>query len=122
MSIPSDHFTIYAACPLKNRPAANLVKPSNSMIRRVAFSKAILAGVLGALAWEAVARALILLGVPLVDIIQMLGTAVWSQSPSQIWWPTGMLLHAGIGAIWAIFYAYFFWSELPLKPIYQGLA
>jgi hypothetical protein len=92
------------------------------MIRRVAFPKAILAGVLGALAWEVIARVLITFHVPIIDMVQMLGTAVWSKSPSQLYYPTGLLIHAGIGAIWAIFYAYFFWSELPWKPVYQGLA
>ena len=91
------------------------------MIRRVAFSKAIFAGVLGALAWEIIARVLITLHVPIIDMVQMLGTAVWSNSPSELYYPTGLLMHAGIGAIWAIFYAYFFWSELPWKPIFQGL-
>ena len=32
-----------------------------------------------------------------------------------------MLLHLLVGAIWAVFYAYFFWSVLPLRPALQGL-
>jgi hypothetical protein len=39
------------------------------MIRRVAFGKAIVAGALGALAWEALARLLIFLGIPLFDLV-----------------------------------------------------
>ena len=36
-------------------------------------------------------------------------------------WLAGMLLHLIVGAIWAVFYAYFFWSVLPLRPVLQGL-
>src|SRR3954447_25904635 len=32
-----------------------------------------------------------------------------------------MTLHLIVGAIWAVFYAYFFWSVLPLRPVLQGL-
>jgi hypothetical protein len=39
------------------------------MIRRVAFEKAIVAGAVGALAWEVVVRVLILLGLPLFDLV-----------------------------------------------------
>src|SRR4051812_25745885 len=36
-------------------------------------------------------------------------------------WIVGMTLHLLVGAIWAVFYAYFFWSALPLRPVLQGL-
>ena len=32
-----------------------------------------------------------------------------------------MALHTLVGVIWAVFYAYFFWSVLPLRPVWQGL-
>ena len=32
-----------------------------------------------------------------------------------------MAVHLLVGAIWAVFYAYFFWSVLPLRPALQGL-
>lgn len=92
------------------------------MIRRVAFDKAIGAGVAGALAWEAVARALIALGLPLADLVRFLGTMVFPHSPAWMWWPMGLVLHASVGAIWAIFYAYFFWSSFSWPPALQGLA
>jgi hypothetical protein len=38
-----------------------------------------------------------------------------------VWWPVGMAMHATVGAIWAIFYAYFFWSTFDLRPVVQGL-
>jgi hypothetical protein len=92
------------------------------VIRRVAFRKAVLAGVTGALAWEAVVRALILLGFPLGDLVRFLGTMAVPHSPPWVWWPTGLALHATVGAIWAIFYAYFFWSTFEWPPPAQGIA
>lgn len=91
------------------------------MIRRVAFSKAILAGTLGALAWEAVVRILILLGLPLFDLVFTVGTMVLGETRPWLWWPAGLVLHATVGAIWAIFYAYFFWSTYDWPPAAQGL-
>lgn len=92
------------------------------MIRRVAFGKAGLAGAAGALGWEAVIRLLLWLGVPLFDLVRLLGTLVWGDSDVWKWWLTGMVLHAGVGAIWAIFYAYFFWSAFEWSPVAQGIA
>jgi hypothetical protein len=43
------------------------------MIRHIAYGKAILAGVSGAVAWEIVARLLILAGVPFFSIVDTLG-------------------------------------------------
>lgn len=92
------------------------------MIRRVAFKKAITAGALGAVAWEIVIRLLILAGLPMFDLVYALGSmtlareaAVWE------WWPIGLAMHAVVGAIWAIFYAYFFWSLFEYPPVLQGL-
>jgi hypothetical protein len=92
------------------------------MIRRVAFKKAVLGGVLGAFAWEVAVRSLILLGVPLFDLVHVLGTMVAGER-AEIWqwWPIGMAMHAIVGAIWAIFYAYFFWSFYDFPPALQGL-
>ena len=91
------------------------------MIRRVAFGKAIVAGAAGALAWELVMRTLILLGVPLFDLVYVLGTMIVRRSEAWQWWLIGMSLHAAVGAIWAIFYGYFFWSEFNWSPTMQGL-
>jgi hypothetical protein len=88
------------------------------MTRRVAFRKAIVAGATGALAWDAAARLLLLLNVPVFDIVYFLGTMVVKDSP--VLWPVGLLLHIGFGSIWAIFYAYFFWSEFAWHPAVQG--
>lgn len=92
------------------------------MIRRVAFKKAILAGTLGALAWEVVMRVLILLGLPFFDLIFVLGTMIFGiEARFFEWWVTGIVMHMLVGAIWAIFYAYFFWSAFDHPPILQGL-
>lgn len=90
------------------------------MIRHVAYRKAVLAGMAGAVAWEAVARPLILAGVPYFDIVGTLGTLALPHGRPWAWWTAGMSLHLLVGAIWAVFYAYFFWSVLPLPPVLQG--
>ena len=89
------------------------------MIRIVNLRKAALAGAAGALAWEAVLRSAGLAGLPLFDIVRELGTLV-SGTPA-IWWSAGMAIHIVVGALWAIFYAYFFWSVLNWRPVLQGL-
>lgn len=91
------------------------------MIRRVAFRKAVIAGVAGAIAWEVVARLLISFRVPLLDIVYLLGTLALRQPGGWRWWPLGLLLHMTVGAIWAIFYAFFFWSSFNLRPSIQGV-
>src|SRR3954468_21004776 len=90
------------------------------MIRYVAYRKAVLAGMTGAVAWEAVARPLILAGVPFVDIVGTLGSVALPHAGVWTCWIVGMTLHLIVGAIWAVFYAYFFWSVLPLRPVLQG--
>jgi beta-glucosidase/6-phospho-beta-glucosidase/beta-galactosidase len=92
------------------------------LLRVVAFRKAILAGVAGAIAWEVVLRSLALLGFPLFDVVRTLGTLPFPNGSPLEWWPAGMAAHAIVGVIWAIFYAYFFWGQLRWRPALQGLA
>jgi beta-glucosidase/6-phospho-beta-glucosidase/beta-galactosidase len=92
------------------------------MLRRAAIRKALIAGAAGAVAWELVLRPLIALGLPMMDIVWMLGTMMLGDAPPWQWWPAGLVLHAMVGAIWAVFYVYFFWSELPWRPASQGVA
>jgi hypothetical protein len=80
-----------------------------------------MAGAAGALAWEVAVRVLILLNVPLFDLVFTLGTMMLGGVRPALWWPFGMVTHATVGAIWAIFYAYFFWSTYDWPPIVQGL-
>ena len=91
------------------------------MIRVVALRKAILAGIAGALAWEAVMRALAFLGVPLFDIVRILGTLAGSEESTLAWWAIGMTAHMLVGICWAVFYAYFMWARLDWPPALQGL-
>lgn len=91
------------------------------MMRRVDYRKAVLAGMAGAAAWELAARALILAGMPFPDIVRLLGTLVLPDASAQLWWATGLVLHLVVGALWAVFYAYMFWSVLRLPPVLQGL-
>jgi len=67
-------------------------------------------------------RGLILIGLPMFDLVHLLGTmVVGHRAELWLWWPVGMTLHAIVGAIWAIFYAYFFWSFYDLPPTVQGI-
>jgi beta-glucosidase/6-phospho-beta-glucosidase/beta-galactosidase len=91
------------------------------MIRVVSFAKAIRAGALAAVAWEVTLRGLGPIGVPVFDIVQVLGTLVFPSGPFLAWWGVGLILHAAVGVLWAIFYAYFFFSWLDKKPAMQGL-
>ena len=91
------------------------------MIRIVSIRKAVLAGAAGALAWEVVARLLALMGLPLVDLVRVLGTLVAPGQPAWIWWPAGLVMHLAVGAIGAVFYAYFFYALTPWRPVVQGL-
>lgn len=91
------------------------------VIRVVSFRKAALVGAAGALAWEAALRPFALAGAPLVDMVRMLGLLVVPDGPAWAWWAAGLLLHLGVGALGAIFYAYFFWSMFTVRPIFQGL-
>ena len=68
------------------------------MIRRVAFEKVVLAGAVGALAWEAALRLLIWIGVPAFDHVRLLGTVLLSDSAAWQWWPVGMALHVTASA------------------------
>ncbi|MDP9415293.1 MAG: hypothetical protein M3Q08_14670, partial [Pseudomonadota bacterium] len=77
------------------------------MIRVVHFPKAIVAGAAGALAWELIFRLLALAGWPLVDMVRLLGTLVVPDGPPWQWWLAGLAIHLGVGALGAVFYAYF---------------
>lgn len=92
------------------------------MIRIVALRKAALAGVAGALAWESTMRAARLAGLDSFDIVRILGTLAFPDGPAFAWWLVGTATHAAVGAIWAIFYAYFFWSVFDWRPTFQGMA
>ena len=93
-----------------------------AMIRRVAFKKAGLAGASGALAWELAVRVLLFFGIPACDLVRVLGTlAVGPDRGFLASWTAGIVIHLIVGVIWAIFYAYFFWSAFDIPPFLQGI-
>ena len=92
------------------------------MLRVVSFKKAILAGIAGALAWEAAVRLLALAGVPVFDLVRALGTLPFPDGPLALWWPAGSAAHLAVGVAWALFYAYFVWARFRWSPVLQGLA
>ncbi len=91
------------------------------MIRRVSFQKAIAGGLAGALAWEVFSRLLIAAGLPLFDNTRILGSMITGHTNGAAWWPVGLAAHAVLGTVWAIFYAYFFWSTFDWSPTLQGM-
>ena len=91
------------------------------MIRIVDWSKAVVAGVAGAVAMEIAAYALRLAGAPAVDMIAELG-AIAGPPGEFAGFAAGLVAHAGVGIAWALFYAYFFWGRLRWPPPLQGLA
>jgi beta-glucosidase/6-phospho-beta-glucosidase/beta-galactosidase len=92
------------------------------MIRVISIRKAVLAGAVAALVLEIAVRLLVIIGVPGVDMVRTLGTIIFPEGPPLAWWLAGLILHVGVGVLWAIFYAYFFWSLFSWRPILQGLA
>jgi hypothetical protein len=91
------------------------------MIRIISFQKALFAGFVGAFAWEIADRLLVLAGVHVFDVVWVTGHMLACPFREYLWWPAGMVMHVSIGMIWAIFYAYFFWSTTHLPRWAQGL-
>jgi beta-glucosidase/6-phospho-beta-glucosidase/beta-galactosidase len=92
------------------------------LLRVVSFKKAILAGIAGALVWEAAVRLLALAGVPVFDLVRALGTLPFPHGSPVLWWPAGTAAHVTVGVAWALFYAYFIWARFRWPPPLQGLA
>lgn len=91
------------------------------MIRIVSFRKALLAGAAGAAAWEAALRLVALAGLPLVDLTRVMGTLLAPEGGAAVWWPLGFGLMLIVGVLWAVFYAYFFFSTFSWPAWVQGL-
>ena len=92
------------------------------MIRVVSLRKAALAGVAGALVWTVVLDALAFAGLPLFDIVKMLGTLAFGPGEVAGWLAVGLVAHCLVGVCWALVYAYFFWDRFAWPPPLQGLA
>ncbi len=70
---------------------------------------------------EVTAAAIRFAGVSGVDFAGELGAVVVPADH----WPgllAGLVAHAGVGIVWAVFYAYFFWGRLKWPPLAQGVA
>jgi beta-glucosidase/6-phospho-beta-glucosidase/beta-galactosidase len=92
------------------------------VIRAVSLRKAALAGVAGALAWTVVLDALALAGLPLFDIVKLLGTLMFGPNEVGGWLALGLVAHCLVGVCWALVYAYVFWDRFVWPPPLQGLA
>ena len=90
------------------------------MIRSVALPKAILAGLAGAAAMEALSLIVRLAGVPAVDFVTELNSVTFQHSP-LLANAVGLAAHLGVGVCWSVFYAFFFWGRFRLPPAMQGL-
>ena len=90
------------------------------MIRVVALKKAIAAGLAGAAAMELFSVAGAKAGIPTVDMVAQLSAVEFRGTP-LIADVAGVVVHLSIGVCWAIFYAFFFWGRLRLRPLLQGL-
>jgi len=56
------------------------------------------------------------------DMVRWLGLILAPADQAWLWWPLGLGLHVSVGVLAAVFYAYFFWSMLTVRPALQGLA
>jgi beta-glucosidase/6-phospho-beta-glucosidase/beta-galactosidase len=90
------------------------------MIRVISFKKAVAAGVAGAAAMELYSIGGSLVGLPTVDLVQQLSSLDFPRSP-LLAIAAAIAAHLSIGVCWAVFYAFFFWGRLRLRPPIQGL-
>ena len=91
------------------------------MIRVVALRKAAAAGLAGAVATEAFSFAASRASLGAIDFVGQLSSVI-SCIPRPLAVFAAALAHAGVGVCWAVFYAFFFWGRLRLRPTLQGLA
>ena len=90
------------------------------MIRVVSLKKAAIAGLGGAVVMQAFAFAQNAVGGPSAGLADALGQSAFGK------WPwladvAGIAAHLSIGVCWAVFYAFFFWGRMRLRPPLQGL-
>src|SRR5690349_18007820 len=90
------------------------------MIRVVALRKAIVAGLSGAAVMELFSLATAAAGLPTVDLVAELSTSEFHRLPvvAEV---AALIAHLSIGVCWAVFYAFFFWGRLRIRPPLQGL-
>ena len=90
------------------------------MIRVVAFKKAAIAGLCGAAAMQLYGFAGSRLGLSTVDFVEQLNRLAFG-GPRILAYLVAALIHLSIGVCWAVFYAFFFWGRINVRPTIQGL-
>ena len=90
------------------------------MIRVVALRKAAAAGLAGAVATEAFSFAASRAHLGAVDLVGQLSLVALGL-PRAVALVAAAVAHVGVGVCWAVFYAFFFWGRLRLRPTLQGL-
>ena len=60
-------------------------------------------------------------GLPSVDLVSQL-SGVEFDGLSLAGNLVGAIAHLSIGVCWAVFYAFFFWGRLRIRPAFQGLS
>ena len=59
-------------------------------------------------------------GLPTVDLVKQLSTSEFHRLPI-VADAAALIAHLSIGVCWAVFYAFFFWGRLHIRPALQGL-
>jgi len=90
------------------------------MIRVVSLKKAIAAGIAGAVAMEIFSIVGKVAGLATVDLVSELSSVDFPKS-FLLANVVAIAAHLSIGVCWAVFYAFFFWGRLRLRPPLQGL-
>ncbi|HET8750712.1 MAG TPA: family 1 glycosylhydrolase [Sphingomicrobium sp.] len=90
------------------------------MIRVVAFRKAAAAGLAAAAAMEVFAFVSDRFGLGTIDFVAELAAVAFGGS-RLLAMIGATAVHLAIGVCWAVFYAFFFWGRLRLRPPIQGL-
>ena len=90
------------------------------MIRVVSLRKAVLAGLAGAFAMHAFSLGVAAFGGPSAGIAETLRSSAFRNSP-LLAYGAAALTDLSIGLCWAVFYAFFFWGRMRVRPPLQGL-
>jgi len=90
------------------------------MIRVVSLRKAVLAGLAGAFAMHAFSLGVAAFGGPSAGIAETLRSSAFRNSP-LLAYGAAALTDLSIGVCWAVFYAFFFWGRMRVRPPLQGL-
>ena len=90
------------------------------MLRVVALRKAAIAGLSGAVVMEACSFAGSKIGFADVNFVGQISSSIFGGAP-LLADAVAFLVNLSIGICWAVFYAFFFWGRLRLRPPIQGL-